>query len=363
MDRFDYGVGEDRILREVGKSGAMLISALIGEEAEKESGDEMRNAKDEIYFDLVGRSELRLTAGANGVMAAVHARGLKTAIATSSALDGLRKSAEAAGLDLSTVDELITDDDVEVGKPHPDVVEAAVAKLGLSPAECVLVGDTPFDVKSAQRAGVLCLGVETGVYGCAELRRSGARAVYRDVSVLAERLDEAIAAASPGGIHLTDEVMKGLVRLALEEARKALGSGDLPVGAVLADGEGKILSRAHSLTESRRNFLMHGEMLVLEQAIEAVSADRRGLILVSTLEPCIMCFGAAMGARIDTIIFSLPAASNSGIARCEPMQSPGMIMPRVIGGILQEESLVLFREWNRQHPGSAYVEELLVDSG
>ncbi|MEX1055888.1 MAG: HAD hydrolase-like protein, partial [Rhodothermales bacterium] len=84
MERFGYAVGEDRILREIGKSGEMLVPSLLGREAEMVSGDEMRSVKEEIYLDLIERSEVRLITGADRVMKEVHARGLRTAIATGS---------------------------------------------------------------------------------------------------------------------------------------------------------------------------------------------------------------------------------------------------------------------------------------
>ena len=72
-----------------------------------------------------------------------------------------------------------------------------------------------------------------------------------------------------------------------------------------------------------------------------------------------MCFGAAMSARVDTIVYALEAPRNGGIQRCRPMQSPGMIMPRVIGGVRARESLELFETWNRRFPETPFVQDLL----
>jgi tRNA(adenine34) deaminase len=163
-------------------------------------------------------------------------------------------------------------------------------------------------------------------------------------------------------VKLTWETMRALMAEALDEARRGLAEADLPVGAVLADGNGTIVGRGRSRTETTREFLAHGEMQAFSEISGSFSIDKRELILVTTLEPCMMCFGAAMGARVDTIIYALKAPSNGGVARCRPMQSPGMIMPRVVGGVCADKSLALFEEWNRRHPDRPFVKDLLEKS-
>jgi len=79
-------------------------------------------------------------------------------------------------------------DDVERSKPDPDLVAAALEKAGTR--EAVMVGDTPWDVESARRAGVETVCVLTGGFSAAELEDAGAAAVFESVSELRERLDE-----------------------------------------------------------------------------------------------------------------------------------------------------------------------------
>lgn len=361
MKEHGYAVGVDRIAIEIGKGGSMLVPAVLGREAEQKHGDSLREAHDAHFLELVDEEGVRAFPGVRDLFADLHARGLKTAIATASKQQNLEKVMEAAHLDLHELaDVVVTDTDVERSKPHPDVVEAAVEKLGMSPAQCVMIGDTPYDVESAFRAGVTCLGLLTGVHDAPTLDRAGARAVYRDLPDLRAHLDDALRKASPGAAHLTHAQMRQLMDLALEEARIALEAGNIPVGSVLAAGDGTVLARGHSRTESSGNFLRHGEMVAFEQAAGQVPQHRHELILVSTLEPCVMCYGAAMEARVDTILYALHAPSNGGVSRCTPMRSPGMIMPRVVGGIGADESRALFASWLERNPGSPFVRQLLA---
>lgn len=360
MKKFGYGLEEDRIIFEIGKSGSRLVPSMLGDRAEREQGSGLRDAHDEYFLELLDEEPVEVFNGTEALFERAGEAGLQTAVATGSARESLEKMMERAGLDVfELADFVVTDDDVEVGKPSPDPVEAAVAKLNLSPAQCVLIGDTPYDVISARRAGVLCLGVLTGVHPAEKMFAAGAREVYEDVGTIAARFQDALHVSSPGALHLSGEAMRGLMQEALREARSGLERDEIPVGAVLADGAGSIVARACSTTETSRDFLAHAEMQAFKEISGNYPLNRRDLILVSTLEPCMMCLGAAMSARVDTIVYALSAPSNGGIARCAPMRSPGMIMPRVVGGVCAGESRELFAEWNRRHPDTPFVTDLL----
>jgi phosphoglycolate phosphatase-like HAD superfamily hydrolase len=79
-------------------------------------------------------------------------------------------------------------DDVDVSKPAPDIFTAAAAKVGATPAQTVVVGDTIYDVESATRAGMISIGVGTGAFSARELRTAGAIRTFADVSELLDRL-------------------------------------------------------------------------------------------------------------------------------------------------------------------------------
>ncbi len=94
------------------------------------------------------------------------------------------------------------------------------------------------------------------------------------------------------------------MNVALDEARRALGHGDVPVGAVLLDPDGRIVAADHNRREERSDPTAHAEILVLSRvARERGSWRLDGHTLVVTLEPCTMCAGAAVGARLERIVY------------------------------------------------------------
>jgi tRNA(Arg) A34 adenosine deaminase TadA len=96
---------------------------------------------------------------------------------------------------------------------------------------------------------------------------------------------------------------------------------------------------------------------------DAAGRDLRaeqGILLVTTLEPCVMCLGAALEAQVDTIIYALEAPENGGTARCRPLDRPGSFMPRLVGGVSAAESRALLTAWQEQHGTSGFVKRLLA---
>ena len=100
-----------------------------------------------------------------------------------------------------------------------------------------------------------------------------------------------------------------LMALALEEAQRALAEGELPVGAVLARG-GEVLARAHNQRQALCDPTAHAEVLALRDAARAIGGWRlTGCTLYVTLEPCAMCAGAILQARIDRLVYGAPDPS------------------------------------------------------
>ena len=105
-----------------------------------------------------------------------------------------------------------------------------------------------------------------------------------------------------------------VMRLALEEARSAAAGGDVPVGAVIVRGD-EILARAGNAREREQDPTAHAEILALRQASGAIGSwHLEGCALVVTLEPCAMCAGAVVLARLDRLVFgaSDPKAGFAG---------------------------------------------------
>ena len=92
------------------------------------------------------------------------------------------------------------------------------------------------------------------------------------------------------------------MRLALEEATLAFAAGEVPVGAVLVRG-GEVFSRAHNLVETLHDATAHAELLCLRDAMEQLGGRLTDCTLYVTLEPCAMCAGACVNAKLGRLVF------------------------------------------------------------
>jgi len=135
--------------------------------------------------------------------------------------------------------------------------------------------------------------------------------------------------------------------IALEEARKAEGHGDVPIGAaVLRDGE--VLARAGNERELRSDPTAHAELLAIRAAAEALGGWRLpGTTLFVTLEPCAMCAGAIVLARIPRVVYGTadPKAGAAGSV-LDVLGEPALNhRPEVVAGVRQAECADLLREF------------------
>ena len=162
------------------------------------------------------------------------------------------------------------------------------------------------------------------------------------------------------------------MRQALTEAEAGMAEGEAPIGCVLARGQGeylRVVARGHNRVNALGRKNAHAEIITFENAgirdgqPPALPLDAEDAILVSTLEPCVMCLGAAMEAGIKLVLFGLEAPTDNGTHRVTPPESPESSAPEIIGGILPAESRTLFEKWLKGKEGTEqakFVEQLLA---
>jgi HAD superfamily hydrolase (TIGR01509 family) len=176
-----------RIHRHIGMGGDQLVTALCGEDIERELGDQIRDAEKQEYGKLIG--EVRTMQRSRELIAELKDRGHVVVLASSAKEDEVD-----AYLDLLDARELAdawtTSADVEATKPAPDLVRSALKRVDATASDAVMVGDTPWDIEAAKRADVGTLAVVTGGFAEQELREAGAAGVFESVAELLERLDE-----------------------------------------------------------------------------------------------------------------------------------------------------------------------------
>jgi HAD superfamily hydrolase (TIGR01549 family) len=174
-----------RIHRHIGMGGDQMVKALTDEQIERDHGDEIRATEGERYNELIG--EVETMAGSRELIEELKRRGHTVVLASSA------KEPEVEHyLDLLDARELAdswtTSADVSATKPEPDLVEAALERAGGH--DGTMVGDTPWDVEAAQRAGIGTLAVLTGGFSAHELRDAGALEVFESVAELCSKLDQ-----------------------------------------------------------------------------------------------------------------------------------------------------------------------------
>jgi len=144
--------------------------------------------------------------------------------------------------------------------------------------------------------------------------------------------------------HDFDEAMG----LALAEARRAAGLGEVPIGAVVLDEEMSVVARAHNLRETDHDPTAHAEVLALRQAAAVRRSWRlSGCTLVVTLEPCTMCAGALVLSRVDRLVFGAwndemgAAGTLWDVVRDRRLNH----RPEVVTGVRERESAALLQQF------------------
>ena len=142
--------------------------------------------------------------------------------------------------------------------------------------------------------------------------------------------------------------------LALEQARLALGHGDVPVGAVVVAEDGTVLGAGHNDREGSCDPTAHAEVLALRAAAVAVGSWRlTGATLVVTLEPCTMCAGAAVLARVSRVVYGAidPKAGTAGSLFDVLRDRRLNWRPEVVSGVLAEECGLLLKHFFNDRRG------------
>jgi len=138
------------------------------------------------------------------------------------------------------------------------------------------------------------------------------------------------------------------MRLALTEAARATASGDVPVGAVLLDPAGEVLAAGCNDRELTGDPTGHAEVVALRRAAAALGSWRlSGCTLVVTLEPCTMCAGAIVLARVDRLVYGATDPKAGAVGSLWDVVRDRRLnhRPEVVGGVLEQECGQLLRDF------------------
>lgn len=189
LHEMDIELSTWRIHRRVGMSDGLILTALqreTGRKLSKEEAERLKRLHNDAFMKRV--SQVRPLPGATELLKMLTKLSVPWAIATSGAQERAREAVKVlhAGENI----QLITRADVAHGKPFPDLFLAAAQRLNAEIEDCIVVGDSVWDLLASRRAHALGVGLLAGGYGMDELVQAGAYRVYEDPAELMKHVDE-----------------------------------------------------------------------------------------------------------------------------------------------------------------------------
>lgn len=192
LNHFGFAATFEAVVKQIGKGGEYLLPVFVPEDKLKSMEKEI-NAYRKRLFHREYIDRIVPFADARRLLEMMRARGLRIVVATSGEKDDLEVFKTLLKIH-DLVEEDVTADDAERPKPEPDIFEAALKMLKVDASGALALGDTPWDVEAAKKAGVHTVAVQSGGWSKEELEEAGAIAVYVDVADLVRNFD-----ASPFG--------------------------------------------------------------------------------------------------------------------------------------------------------------------
>jgi tRNA(Arg) A34 adenosine deaminase TadA len=310
----------------------------------------------DVFGPLLHRATGQASVGASTLLRRAAAGPWSVVVTDLRGAGNVRASLDKAGVDVPPGVDVVPVVDFE---EPVDRVRAIINQADTGAGEMAVVVSTPWAAFASVRAGATVVAVAQKTAGTS-LQQSGARRRYDDAESLAAELEAAMQACGPQSFAMTDKRLATLMDGALDAARSGMDAGEIPIGSTLVSASGDELGRGHNEARGRNLPTAHAEMQAIADAAQRHDLKAQdGLVLVTTMEPCAMCFGAALEVGIDAIVYAVEAPENGAIGRCTPNRGPGAVHPRVIGGVGRDESIQLLREWTDARPESGFASRLL----
>lgn len=174
---FGVETKEGEVRRQIGKGGDQLMPVFLSGEQVKQEGEKISSYRSDL-FKRAYLDKVRPFPGVRPLFERIRRAGLTIALASSGKKDEVEHYRKLLGIN-DLVDVATSSDDADRSKPHPDIFEAAIAKLdGIAPSDMIVVGDTPYDAEAARKAGLATIGVLCGGFPEADLSAAGCIAIY-----------------------------------------------------------------------------------------------------------------------------------------------------------------------------------------
>jgi len=356
-----------RMQAEIGRPEAEILRRATGSGPRRRYGPRTGVRQAEVFRQLVATEGRRLRNGVPDLLQTLRDRGIRTAVVTGLGEESATALAEAAGFDPDeSADAFVHAGDEEAAGALPEkVLQDALNRLGVETGKAAAIVSSPYSLRRGDalgpvlRLGLTAAAVPDGPFEAKPFRAAGARRVEASMQALADEAKTVIYQLGPQTVSLASEQLTKWMEEALSAARKGGDAGEIPIGSVVVDGDGQILGRGCNRARETGSYTRHAEIEALEDAAGMDLPDRSGVVLVTTLEPCAMCLGAALEGGIDAVVYALEAPENGAVGRMRPSRAPGGVLPRFIAGIRREEGRRLLAEWQADH-GSGFARRLLA---
>jgi HAD superfamily hydrolase (TIGR01509 family) len=185
--QIDIDVPLEDVRRQIGKGGDELIPVFVPWWKRKAVEEPLKRYREFIFRDQYF-SQVEPFPKVRELLQHMKQAGITISLASSAHQEELEDYKRIANIE-DLVEASSSSDDVSRSKPHPDIFEATLKKLGVPSKNALALGDTPYDAEAAGKANVWTVGVITGGWTEAELRAAGCIEVYRDVAELLENFD------------------------------------------------------------------------------------------------------------------------------------------------------------------------------
>src|SRR3954470_3544647 len=191
FEHFGKKIPFEEVRHQIGKGGDQLMPVFFSKEELAEIGSEMEKYRGELFKrDFLPR--VRAFAHVRDLFLRIKQDGKRLALASSAKEEELKEYKRIARIE-DLVEEETSADDADKSKPHPDIFEAALERLGdVKASEAIVIGDTPYDAEAAGKIGLQTIGVLCGGFPETELRTAGCVEIYQDPADILAHYDDSV---------------------------------------------------------------------------------------------------------------------------------------------------------------------------
>ena len=190
--KFGHQVAFEDLRSQIGKGGDQLIPVFLAREEQERYGEELDEYRGKLWKKKY-LHQVKPFPRVREFVQRIRDDGKKIALASSAKSDEIEVYKRVAHIE-DLVEEQTSADDAARSKPHPDIYEAALKRVGVDAGEAITVGDSPYDAIAAGKLGIASIGVLSGGFPEQDLRAAGYREIYQSCAELLERYDTSLLA-------------------------------------------------------------------------------------------------------------------------------------------------------------------------